>query len=156
MAKPTAPEGTHLVAKNKKAYFNYVVEDKLEAGLVLTGSEVKSLRAGRCNLGDSYAVPKNGELFLLNCNISPYDHALLGHDPLRSRKLLLHKTEITKTIAKVTERGLTLVPLAIYFKHGRAKVEIGVCKGKQEFDKRASIAEREGKREIDRASKKRR
>ena len=157
MAKPESPEGTKLVAKNKKAYFNYFVEEKVEAGLVLSGSEVKSLRAGKANLSDAYALPKGPELFLVNCNIASYDPAaMLGHEPLRSRKLLLHRQEIDRLLAKVAEKGLTLIPLALYFKNGRAKVEVGLCKGKQGADKRDAIAKREGKREIDRAMKTRR
>ncbi len=154
MAKPDAPEGTKLIAKNKRAFFNYTIDDKIEAGLVLVGSEAKSLRAGKANLSDAYALPKGDELFLVNCNIATYDAASLqNHDPVRSRKLLLHRREIDRLLAKIRERGLTLIPLSLYFKDGRAKVELGLGRGKVAGDKREAIAERESKREVGRAMK---
>jgi SsrA-binding protein len=141
------------IAKNRRALFNYSVESRYEAGLELYGTEVKSMREGTVNLSDAYAAPQRGELFLLNCNISPYGSAgqALNHIPLRPRKLLLHRREVDELIAKTNEEGYTLVPLSLYFKDGRAKAEIGVCKGKLRGDKRAAIAEREQRREIDRA-----
>lgn len=151
--KPTNPEGTKLIAKNRRARFDYHVLESYEAGLELVGTEVKSLRAGKANLSDSYAVPRGEELYLLNANIATYDPAgpTYNHDPVRSRRLLLHRAEIDKLLAKIKERGLTLIPLSLYFKEGRAKVELGLCKGKVAGDKRDSIMEREQKREIDRA-----
>jgi SsrA-binding protein len=139
-----------IVTKNRKAFHDYFIQETYEAGLMLVGTEVKSLREGKANLKESYALIKNGELFLLNCHISPYSHGnLQNHDPLRTRKLLLHKKEISKLWAKTSQQGLTLIPLKIYFKNGRAKVEIGLAKGKRQYEKRESIKEREVKREIE-------
>lgn len=139
---------------NRKALYDYQIQDKYEAGITLLGTEVKSLRDGRANLKDSYAIIKDGEVFLLNCHISPYSHGnLQNHDPLRTRKLLLHKKEIDKLWGKITQQGLTLIPLKLYFKNGRAKVEIGIAKGKRQFEKRDSIKEKEAKREIERHMK---
>ncbi|MHB1843775.1 MAG: SsrA-binding protein SmpB [Deltaproteobacteria bacterium] len=153
--KPT--EGRKVVASNRRARFHFTVEDTLEAGLALTGSEVKSLRAGNANLADAYAMPKRDELMLVNCRIGPYDPAsVLGHAPTRPRKLLLHRHEIDKWLGKVQERGYTLVPLELYFKNGYAKVELGLCRGKTHEDRRDDIKERETRREVDRAMKKRR
>lgn len=122
----------------------------------LLGTEVKSLREGRANLKDSYAMIKNGEAFLMNCHISPYSHGnIQNHDPLRTRKLLLHKREINKLWGNVSQKGLTLIPLKIYFKNGKAKVEIGLAKGKRQYEKRARIKEKEAKREIERHLKRR-
>ncbi|OGP57389.1 MAG: SsrA-binding protein, partial [Deltaproteobacteria bacterium RBG_13_52_11b] len=127
--------GEKLICQNKKAWHNYSVEEKYEAGISLLGSEVKSLREGRANLGDSYGNIKNGEIFLVDAHISPYSHAnQLNHDPLRTRKLLLHKKEIRRLIGKVQERGYTLIPLRLYFSDGRAKVELGLAKGKKLYD----------------------
>ncbi|MDP2600574.1 MAG: SsrA-binding protein SmpB [Deltaproteobacteria bacterium] len=146
--------GIKIVAQNRKASFHYHFLEKFEAGMMLTGSEVKSLRDAKVNLGDAYAIFKNGELWLLNCHISPYEPAAgLNHEPMRSRKLLLHKAEIEKLIAKLQEKGLTLVPTKIYFKQGRAKVELALAKGKQLFDKRESIKRKESRRTISRAMK---
>ena len=140
------------VAINRRARHDYFIEETLEAGLVLTGSEVKSLRAGKAQLKDSYGRVKGGEVWLLNAHISEYGPASqFGHEPTRSRKLLLHRREIERLIGKVKERGLTLVPLRLYFKHGHAKVELGLGRGKKLYDKRASIKERETRRELDRA-----
>ncbi len=139
-----------VVAKNRKAFHDYFIQETYEAGLMLVGTEVKSLREGKANLKDSYALIKNEEIFLLNCHISPYSHGnLQNHDPLRTRKLLLHKKEISKLWAKTSQQGLTLIPLKLYFKDGKAKVEIGLAKGKRQYEKRESIKEREVKREIE-------
>lgn len=149
--------GEKLIAKNRRARFDYHVLEAVEAGLELVGTEVKSLRAGKANLSDSYGVPRGRELFLVNANIARYDQAgpHLNHDPLRARRLLLHRAEIDKLLSKIKERGLTLIPLSLYFKGGRAKVELGLCKGKLAGDKREAIAEREQRREMDRAMRSR-
>jgi SsrA-binding protein len=140
-----------VVTTNRKAYHDYNILDTYEAGIMLQGTEVKSLRDGRANLKDSYAIIKDGEAFLLNCHISPYSHGnLQNHDPERTRKLLLHKKEINKLWGKTGQQGFTLIPLKIYFKDGKAKVVLGVAKGKRHYEKRASIKEREAKREIER------
>jgi len=141
-----------IVSTNRKAYHDYFIEDTYEAGMMLTGTEVKSLREGKANLKDSYVLIKGGEAFLLNCHISPYSHGnILNHDPLRTRKLLLHRKEIEKLWGKLTQKGYTLVPLKIYFKDSRAKVEIALARGKRQYEKREAIKEREAKREMDRA-----
>jgi len=143
-----------VIATNRKAYHDYHILEKYEAGMSLVGTEVKSLREGRANLKDSYALIKDGEAFLFNCHISPYSHGnIQNHDPLRTRKLLLHTKEIDKLWGKTAQQGFTLVPLKIYFKNGKAKVEIGVAKGKKQYEKRASIKEKEAKREIERHMK---
>ena len=145
------------VTVNRKARHDYEILETYEAGLVLTGSEVKALRAGKANLKDAYARVDRGEAFLWNAHISPYAAASrFGHEPERTRKLLLHRAEIEKLIGRVQERGLTLVPLKLYFKNGRAKVELGLGRGKKAYDKRESIKEREMKREADRAVRVRR
>ena len=133
-----AQSGTKLVSKNKKARFNYELFDKFEAGLVLTGTEVKSLREGRLSLGESYCrIDQAGEIYLVDAHIAPYGQGnIQNHDPTRKRKLLLHKREIRRLIGKVREKGLTLVPTRVYFKNGRAKVEIALAKGKKTHDKR--------------------
>ncbi len=143
-----------IIATNRKAFHDYHIEDRYEAGISLVGTEVKSLREGRANLKESYIIIKNGEAFLLNCHISPYSHGnIQNHDPLRTRKLLLHKKEIEKLWGKTSQQGLTLVPLKLYFKHGKAKVEVGIAKGKRQYEKRASIKEKEARREIERHMK---
>jgi SsrA-binding protein len=143
-----------LVCQNRKAYHDYHIEETVESGIALLGTEVKSLREGKANLKDSYVLVKGDEAFLLNCHISPYSHGnILNHDPLRTRKLLMHRVEIDKLIGKAVTKGYTLIPLKIYFKGSFAKVEIGVAKGKRLFEKRETIKEREAKREIDRAMK---
>ena len=145
-----------MIAEHRRAKFDYHVEDTVEAGLALLGSEVKSLRAGTANLNDSYAVPKGPDLFLLNFHIGPYGHAnVLSHQPLRSRKLLLHREQIDRWGAKVRERGYSIIPLMLYFKKGRAKVQLGLCRGKTHGDRRQSIKERETQREMDRAIRRR-
>jgi SsrA-binding protein len=156
--KAAAGDGIKVVATNRRARFDFDVEDRYEAGLSLTGSEVKSLRAGNVSLSDAYALPKGTELILVNCRIGEYQPAaVFGHAPLRDRKLLLRREEIEKIRGKVEHRGYTLVPLQIYFKQGWAKVEIALAKGRKHEDRRDAIAERETKREMDRAmSKKRR
>jgi SsrA-binding protein len=149
-------EKNTAVATNRKAFHDYFVEETLEAGLVLQGTEVKSLRLGLANLTDSYAIVKNNELFLLNANISPYPHGnIMNHEPLRTRKLLLHREEIRKLIGKITQKGFTLIPLKLYFVRGKAKVLIGLAKGKKSYDKRETIKAKESKREIDRVVKER-
>jgi len=143
---------TALVASNRRALHDYEILEKVEAGLVLLGPEVKSLREGRANLSDSYAVLRRGEAFLVNAHVSPYDKAGRDNpDPRRERKLLLNKSEITRLAGKVAERGLTIVPLSLYFKNGRAKVELGLARGKRVHDKRESIRRREEEREMERA-----
>ncbi len=147
-----AAEGEKVVATNRRARFDYQIEDTWEAGLVLTGSEVKSLRDGNVNLSDAYAMPRGDELFLVNCRIGEYKQAAhFGHAPLRDRKLLMSRAEIDRIKGKVDQRGYTLVPLRLYFKAGWAKVELGLGKGRAHEDRRGAIAERESKREMDRA-----
>lgn len=137
---------------NRQASHNYHLLERFEAGLVLTGTEVKSVRGGRLNLRDSYAALKGSEAWLLNCHISPYTHGnIQNHDPLRERKLLLHREEIRRLIGKVRERGFTLVPLRIYLKKGRIKIEIALAKGKREYDKREAIRRREAEMEVKQA-----
>jgi len=141
-----------VVASNRRARHEYEVLDTLEAGIALVGPEVKSLRAGRANLGDAYAVVRRGEVFLQNLHISPYQPATRENpDPRRERKLLLHRSEIGKLSGRVAERGLTLVPLSIYFRDGRAKVELALARGKAKRDKRQTIRRREDEREAARA-----
>lgn len=145
-------KGRSLVAQNRKARHDYHIEDTFEAGLVLTGTEVKSLREGRASLVDGYAAVKDGEVWLHNVHIPEYTQGTwTNHEPRRVRKLLLHRDQIRKINAKTQESGLTIVPLAMYFKDGYAKVEIGVARGKKSYDKRHSLAEREAKRDADRA-----
>jgi SsrA-binding protein len=145
-------QGRKLVAQNRKARHDYHIEDVYEAGLVLTGTEVKSLRAGRASLVDGFAVLKDGEAWLQNVHIPEYDQGTwTNHEPRRPRKLLLHRHEIAKLVGKTKEGGLTLVPLSLYFKDGRAKVEIALARGKRSCDKRQAIAERDARREADRA-----
>jgi SsrA-binding protein len=150
MAKPTTDEKT--ICMNRKARHDYSIEETYEAGLVLTGGEVKSLREGRANLKDSYARIDKGEAILLNAHISNYEPAhYFNVDPTRTRKLLMHKKEILRLMGRVQEQGFTLVPLRLYFKKGRAKVELALARGKKMYDKRATIREREVKRDIERA-----
>jgi SsrA-binding protein len=143
-----------LICQNKKAWHNYFIEDTYEAGLCLLGTEVKSLREGRASLGESYAKIKNGEVFLVDAHISPYSHAnRFNHDPLRTRKLLLHKREIKRLIGKVQEKGFTLIPLRLYFSNGKAKVELGLAKGKKLYDKRETLKRKTIQREMERGRK---
>ena len=146
-----------VVARNKRAGFDFQIEERFEAGLVLTGSEVKSLRAGNANLADAYARPVGGELFLMNCRIGEYDKAAhFGHAPLRDRKLLVGKAQIEKLTSKVERSGYTLVPTQLYFRGGWAKIELALAKGRTHEDRRDAIAERESKREMQRAMSHRR
>jgi SsrA-binding protein len=143
-----------VVVTNKKARFQYEIVEVFEAGIVLQGTEVKSLRTGKANLQDSYATIKDGELFLFNMHISPYEKGnIFNHDPNRVRKLLLHKLEIKRLTGKVLERGMTLVPVKIYFKNGRAKVELGLARGKSQVDKRKDITRRDEQRIVEREFK---
>jgi SsrA-binding protein len=142
-------QGRKLVAQNKKARHDYAIEDVLEAGLVLTGTEVKSLRAGRASLVDAFAVVKDGEVWLQGAHIPEWDAgSWTNHEPRRPRKLLLHKMEILKLIGKTKEGGITLVPLSLYFKDGRAKIELALARGKRSYDKRQALAERQSQREV--------
>ena len=144
------------VAVNRRARFEYAVEETLEAGIVLTGTEIKSIRAGRANLAEAYARIEHGEAWLIGAHIAPYEQASIGsHDPDRDRKLLLHRKEIASLIGKVKERGLTLVPTQLYFKNGRAKIELALAKGKEQRDKRRDLAKRDADRQIERALKSR-
>lgn len=146
--------GEKLIATNKKAFHDYFILEKFEAGISLLGTEVKAIREGRLNLKDSYALVRAGEVFLLNCHISPYSHGNReNHDPVRSRKLLLHLTEIRKLIGKTQEKGLTLVPLRVYLKRGKIKVELGVAKGKKLYDKRETERRKEADKEAKAAIK---
>ena len=147
--------GEKLVASNRKAFHDYHIEEKVETGIVLTGTEVKALREGRVNLRDSYASVQRGEVMLLNCHISPYSHGnLMNHDPARPRKLLLHRKEINKLMGRTQQQGMTLVPLRVYFSpKGKAKVELGLGRGKRQYDRREAIREREAGREVERAMK---
>jgi SsrA-binding protein len=150
----TDKSGDRDIAVNRRARFEYLIEETFEAGLVLRGSEIKALRVGKANLKDSYGRIEGDEVWLWNAHISPYGPASqFGHEPTRSRKLLLHRSEIARLTGKVKERGLTLVPLRLYFKNGRAKVELALARGKKHHDKRESIKEREVRREMDRAMK---
>ncbi len=143
-----------LICQNRKAFHNYFVEEKYEAGISLLGSEVKSLREGKVNLGDSYGDIKKGEAFLVDAHINPYPQAnRLNHDPLRTRKLLLHKKEIKRLIGKVEQRGYTLIPLKLYFVNGRVKVELGLAKGKKLYDKRETMKRKTMEREMERGRK---
>ncbi|MBM4265324.1 MAG: SsrA-binding protein SmpB [Deltaproteobacteria bacterium] len=150
--------GEKLIAQNRKARHEYFIDERFEAGIVLTGPEVKSLRDGQVNLRDSYArVTKDGEMVLVGVHISPYGHAAREElDPDRARKLLLHRREIDRLAGKVRERGFTLIPTRLYWKGGRAKVEIGLARGKEHRDKREDLRKAEQRREIDRAMKSRR
>jgi SsrA-binding protein len=141
-----------IVATNRKAYHDYFIDDTIEAGLVLTGSEIKSIRAGRVNLRDGFARIVNGEMWMQNVHISPYEHGSHSDlDPDRDRKLLLHKSQIVRLAARIQTKGLTLVPLRLYLRDGRAKVEIGLARGKRQYDKREAIAQRDAERALERA-----
>src|SRR3989454_11282974 len=140
------------VAVNRRAYHDYFIDEKLEAGLMLTGTEVKSIREGRCNLRDGFVRIDGNEAWLENVHISPYAQGnLMNHEPMRPRKLLLHRKQIASLIGKVRQKSYTLIPLRVYFPGNRAKVEIGLARGKRQYDKRQAIAERDAKREIERA-----
>ena len=144
-------ESMKLVANNKKAYHDYFIEEKYECGLVLHGTEVKSLRMGKCSIKEAYCRIENGEAFVYGMNISPYEKGnIFNKDPLRPRKLLMHKSQIMKLNGQLAEKGYTLMPLQVYFSKGRAKIEIGLAKGKKLFDKRADIAKKDMRREVER------
>jgi SsrA-binding protein len=147
-------EDVKIICKNKKAHYNFEIEETLEAGIVLVGTEVKSLRNGKANLSDSYGKFKQGELFLVDMHIAAYDHSSReNHDPLRERKLLLHKKQVRKYLCKVTERGYSLVPLKLYFKRGKVKVELALARGKKTYDKREAIKKKDLRREMERLNR---
>ena len=147
-------KGTKQIAANRKAYHDYFIDDKYEAGISLVGTEVKSLRAGQVNLKDSYCSIKNGEIFANGIHISPYEKGnIFNRDPRRSRKLLMHKREILKLFSLVSQKGYTLVPLSLYFKDSKVKVEIGLCRGKKLYDKRDAEAEKQANRDSERIRK---
>ena len=151
---PTEKKGIKTAAQNRKAFHDYYVEEKYEAGIELAGTEVKSIRAGTLNLKDAYCTVKDGELFVHGMHISPYEKGnIFNKDPIRIRRLLMHRREIRKLHALIKQDGYTLVPLSVYFKDARVKVEIGLCKGKKNYDKRDTMAKRDAKRDIDRAMK---
>lgn len=147
-------KGVKIAAQNRKAHHDYFVEDRYEAGIELFGTEVKSIRAGTLNLKDSYCIAKNGEIYLHGMHVSPYEHGnIFNRDPVRPRRLLMHKREIMRLFGRIKQDGYSLIPLAVYFKGPRVKLEIGLAKGKKLYDKRESAARRDAKREIDRAMK---
>jgi len=149
--------GEKIVATNRRARHDYLIEERFEAGIMLTGSEVKSLRGGRASLTESYARVQDGEVWLENLHVPPYEQGeKRGYDPKRRRKLLLRRVEIERLVGKTAEKGLTLVPLRLYFSHGLANVELGLGRGKRAFQKRQAIAEREHRREMDQAIRRRR
>jgi len=144
-------EHVKVIAVNRRATHDYFIDDRIEAGLVLTGTEIKSIREGRVNLREGYARIRDGEGWLVNVHIAPYEQGnRYNHEPLRDRKLLLHKGEISILVGRARQRGYTLVPTQLYLKHGRAKIELGLARGKREFDKREAISRREAQREIER------
>ena len=148
--------GTKQITANRKAFHEYFVLERFEAGIELFGTEVKSIRAGQVNLKDSFCTIKDGELFARGMHISPYEHGnIFNRDPMRPKRLLMHKKEILKLQSRVMQDGVALIPLSLYFKDSRVKVELGLCKGKKLHDKRDSAADREAKRDIDRAMKER-
>lgn len=149
-------ENTRTIAQNKKAHHDYFVLENYEAGIELCGTEVKSLRAGKVNLKDSWCNIVDGEIFVNGMHISPYDHGnIYNKDPMRVRRLLMHKKEILKLFGTLQQQGLSLIPISLYFKGSKVKMNVGLCKGKKLYDKRASMAERDAKRNIDRALKER-
>ncbi len=150
------PEGVKVVSRNRRAYHDYNIDEKFECGIELAGSEVKSIRSGHVAFADSHARIRNGEVWLVGLRISPYDQAsIFNHDPDRDRRLLMHRDEIRRLRRRVDERGFTLIPLQIYFKGGLVKVEIGLGKGKREYDKRQSIKQRDQRREAEREMRER-
>ena len=145
-------EGMKVISENRRVRHDYFIEEKVEAGIVLTGTEIKSIRAGRVNLKDGYAEVLGGEIWMNAVHISPYAQGnRFNHEPLRRRKLLLHRAEIAKLASKVQKQGMTLIPLKVYLARGMAKIELGLCRGKKTYDKRQDIAERDAKREMDRS-----
>ena len=149
-------EPVKIVAKNNKAYHDYFIEEKFEAGIELAGTEVKSIRQGNVNLKDSFCIIKDGQLSVLGMHISPYEKGnIFNKDPRRTRRLLMHKREILRLFGKIKQDGYSLIPLSVYLKGSRVKVKVGLCKGKKLYDKRQAAAERDAKRQIDRAMKER-
>lgn len=149
-------ENIKIVAQNKKAYHDYFVDDKYEAGIELFGTEVKSIRGGGINLKDSYCMIKDGEIFAVGVHVSPYEKGnIFNRDPYRVKRLLMHKKEINKLLGQITQKGFALVPLSVYFKGSRLKVEVGLCRGKKLYDKRDAAAKRQADRDIERAQKER-
>ena len=149
-----AKEAMKLIANNKKAYHDYFVDEKIEAGLVLHGTEVKSMRLGKCSIKEAFIRIENGEMFAYGMHISPYEKGnIFNKDPLRPKKLLLHKMEINKLQGKMKEKGFTIVPLQVYFKDSKAKIEIGLCRGKKLYDKRQDIAKKDQQREAEKEFK---
>ena len=147
-------KGMKLIANNKKAFHDYFIEDTYEAGIALAGTEVKSLRMGKCSIKESFIRVENGEVYIYGMHISPYEKGnIFNKDPLRVRKLLMHKAEIMKLTGKVAEKGYTLMPLQVYFRDGRAKIEIGLCRGKKMYDKRQDIAKKDARRDTEREFK---
>ena len=154
MAVAEKKSGNRVVAQNKKAWHDYFVDEKYEAGIALFGTEVKSIRNGSVNLKDSYCSFKNGELFVIGMHVSPYEKGnIFNREPLRDRKLLMHKRELAKLLGLVSQKGYTLIPLSLYFSGKNVKVELGLCRGKKLYDKRDSLAEKQTNREIDRRMK---
>ncbi|MBQ6023843.1 MAG: SsrA-binding protein SmpB [Clostridia bacterium] len=148
------PDAEKTVARNKKAYHDYFIEETYEAGLELYGTEVKSIREGRVNLKDAWCQVKDGEIFALGMHISPYEKGnIFNRDPMRPKRLLMHKREINKLFGLTKQQGYAIIPLSVYFVKGRAKLEVGLCKGKKLYDKRAAAAEKDAKRSIDRTMK---
>lgn len=153
---PPKNEPIKVITVNRQAYHDYFVERTVEAGIALMGTEIKSIREGKVNLRGSYAIIRNGEMWLENAHIAVYEHGTYyNHEPMRNRKLLLHRREINQLQAKVAAKGMTLIPLKLYLKGGRAKVEVGLCRGKKLYDKREAIAQRDVKRELDRIARRR-
>ena len=151
MANHGKEEGTKLIANNKKVYHDYFVDETFECGIELAGTEVKSLRLGQCSIKESFCNIKNGEVFIYGMHVNPYEKGnIFNKDPLRDRKLLLHKSEINKILGKLKEDGYALVPLRVYFRRSLVKVEIGLCRGKKLYDKRADLAKKQQKRELER------
>ena len=149
-----AKETMKLIANNKKSYHDYFVDEKYEAGIVLHGTEVKSLRMGKCSIKEAFIRIENGEMYAYGMHVSPYEKGnIFNKDPLRIKKLLLHKSEIDKLFGKIKEKGCTIVPLQVYFKEGRAKIEIGLCRGKKIYDKRQDIAKKDQRREAEKEFK---
>jgi SsrA-binding protein len=154
--KEAKEDNLKIICRNRKALFEYAIDALYEAGMVLKGTEVKALRQGKANISDAHARIKDGEMFLYNAHISPYSHAALdSHNPERPRKLLLNRWELKRLLGKTQERGYTLIPLRMYFRNEHAKVEIALARGKKKYDKRQTIRDREEKREMDRAKKRR-
>ena len=151
-----AGKGTKLIANNKKAYHDYFIEETYEAGVALHGTEVKSMRLGKCSIKESFIRIENGEVFVYGMHVSPYEKGnIFNKDPMRVKKLLMHRYEINKLAGKIAEKGYTLVPLQVYFREGKVKVEIGLAKGKKLYDKRESIAKKDQRRELEREFKER-